>query len=154
MLLFRKYHKILIMIKLFILSTACQLQESTKIHGILYLENRIKQLKVNEDNTNDVIKLIGQPHTKSIENNDTWIYVERILTRGSYHKLGKEVLKTNNVAVLKFDKFGVLKSKKLYDKEKINKINFNSNKTENNLNKKSFVEKFLSSVKAKMYGNK
>ena len=154
MLFFSKYHKNLLLINIFIFFVGCQLQEPSKIHGILYLENRIKQLKVNENNTNDVIKLIGQPHTKSIENSDTWIYVERILTRGSYHKLGKEVLKTNNVAVLKFDKFGVLKSKKLYDKEKINKINFNSSKTENTLNKKSFVEKFLSSVKSKMYGNK
>jgi len=154
MLFISKYHKNLLLIKFFILLVGCQLQEPTKIHGILYLENRIKQLKVNTDNTNDVIQLIGQPHTKSIDNDKTWIYVERILTRGSYHKLGKDVLKTNNVAVLKFDKFGILKSKTLYDKEKINKINFNSNKTDNKITQKSFVEKFLSSVKAKMYGNK
>jgi len=153
MLLF-KYHKNLLLIKFFIILVGCQLQEPAKIHGILYLENRIKQLKVNEDNTNDVIQLIGQPHTKSIDSDNTWIYIERILIRGSYHKLGKDVLKTNNVAVLKFDKFGILKSKTLYDREKINKIKFSSNKTENEITKKSFVEKFLSSVKAKMYGNK
>ena len=154
MLFFSKYHKKLLLIKLFIILAGCQLQEPTKIHGILYLENRIKQLKVNKDNTNDVIQLIGQPHTKSIDNDNTWIYVERILTRGSYHKLGKDVLKTNNVAVLKFDKFGVLESKNLYDKENIKKINFNSRKTDNKRTQKSFVEKFLSSVKSKMYGNK
>ena len=154
MLLFSKYHKNLILIKVFLLIAGCQLQEQSKIHGILYLENRIKQLKVNKHNTNDVINKIGHPHTKSIDNENTWIYVERILTRGSYHKLGKEILKTNNVAVLKFDKFGVLKSKDLYDKDKINKMKFNENKTQNKLTKKSFVEKFLSSVKAKMYGNR
>ena len=154
MLFFSKYHKNLILINFFILIAGCQLQEPSKIHGILYLENRIKQLKVNKDNTNDVIQLIGQPHTKSIDSDKTWIYVERILTRGSYHKLGKEVLRTNNVAVLKFDKFGVLKSKTLYDKEKINKIKFNPNRTNNKITQKSFVEKFLSSVKAKMYGKK
>ena len=153
MLFFSKYHKKLLLIKLFIILAGCQLQEPTKIHGILYLENRIKQLKVNKDNTNDVIKLIGQPHTKSIDTDKTWIYIERILTKGSYHKLGKDVLKTNNVAVLKFDKFGVLKSKTLYDKNKINKIKSKNNKTENEITKKSFVEKFLSSVKTKMYGN-
>jgi len=153
MLFFFKYHKNLLLINIFIFLIGCQLQEPTKIHGILYLENRIKQLKVNKDNTNDVIKLIGQPHTKSIDTDKTWIYIERILTKGSYHKLGKDVLKTNNVAVLKFDKFGVLKSKTLYDKNKINKIKFKNNKTENEITKKSFVEKFLSSVKTKMYGN-
>jgi len=153
MLFFFKYHKNLLLINIFIFLIGCQLQEPTKIHGILYLENRIKQLKVNKDNTNDVIKLIGQPHIKSIDTDKTWIYIERILTKGSYHKLGKDVLKTNNVAVLKFDKFGVLKSKTLYDKNKINKIKFKNNKTENEITKKSFVEKFLSSVKTKMYGN-
>ena len=150
---FSKYHKILILVNVFILLIGCQLQEPSKVHGILYLENRIKQLKVNKDNTNDVINKIGHPHTKSIDNENTWIYIERILTRGSYHKLGKDVLKTNNVAVLKFDKFGVLKSKTLYDKNKINKIKFKNNKTANDITKKSFVEKFLSSVKTKMYGN-
>mgnify|MGYP006440330607 FL=1 len=153
MLFFFKYHKNLLLINIFIFLIGCQLQEPTKIHGILYLENRIKQLKVNKDNTNDVIQLIGQPHTKSIDTDKTWIYIERILTKGSYHKLGKDVLKTNNVAVLKFDKFGVLKSKTLYDKNKINKIKFKNNKTANDITKKSFVEKFLSSVKTKMYGN-
>ena len=153
MLFFFKYHKNLLLINIFIFLIGCQLQEPTKIHGILYLENRIKQLKVNKDNTNDVIQLIGQPHTKSIDNDKIWIYIERILTKGSYHKLGKDVLKTNNVAVLKFDKFGVLKSKTLYDKNKINKIKFKNNKTANDITKKSFVEKFLSSVKTKMYGN-
>jgi len=154
MLFLFKYHKKLLLIKLFIILVGCQLQEPSKIHGILYLENRIKQLKVNKNNTNDVIQLIGQPHTKSIDDDKTWIYIERILTRGSYHKLGKNVLKTNNVAVLKFDKFGILKNKTLYDREKINKIKFNTNKTENEITKKSFVEKFLSSVKTKMYGGK
>ena len=153
MLFFFKYHKNLLLINIFIFLIGCQLQEPTKIHGILYLENRIKQLKVNKVNTNDVIQLIGQPHTKSIDTDKTWIYIERILTKGSYHKLGKDVLKTNNVAVLKFDKFGVLKSKTLYDKNKINKIKFKNNKTANDITKKSFVEKFLSSVKTKMYGN-
>ena len=153
MLFFSKYHKNLLLINIFIFLIGCKLQEASKVHGILYLENRIKQLKVNKDNTNDVIQLIGQPHTKSIDTDKTWIYIERILTKGSYHKLGKDVLKTNNVAVLKFDKFGVLKSKTLYDKNKINKIKFKNNKTENEITKKSFVEKFLSSVKTKMYGN-
>lgn len=151
---FFKYHKNLILIKTFIILFGCQLQEPTKVHGILYLENRIKQLKVDKHNTNDVINKVGLPHTKSIDNENIWIYVERILTRGAYHKLGKEVLKTNNVVVLKFDKFGILKSKELYDKDKIKRIKFNTTRTENKLTQKSFVEKFLSSVKAKMYGNK
>jgi len=130
------------------------LQEPTKNHGIMFLENRSNQLIVNKSNKNDVIKIIGQPHSKSINDDDIWIYLERTLTKGKYHKLGKHVLKKNNTLLLKFDKFGILKSKKIYDKNNTNKIAFSEKKTKNELSKKSFVESFLSSVKQKMYGNR
>ena len=83
-----------------------------------------------------------------------WIYLERTLSKGKYHKLGRHVLKSNNILVLTFDKYGVLESKDLYDKENIKKISFTKAQTENDLAKKSFVENFLSSIKAKMYGNR
>jgi len=141
-------------IVLFIILAGCQLQEPTKSHGIMFLENRSNQLIVNKSNKNDVIKIIGQPHSKSINDDDIWIYLERTLTKGKYHKLGKHVLKKNNTLLLKFDKFGILKSKKIYDKNNTNKIAFSEKKTKNELSKKSFVESFLSSVKQKMYGNR
>ena len=94
------------------------------------------------------------PHSKSINDISEWIYIERILTKGKYHKLGRHVLKTNNVLVLKFNKYGVLTSKKLYDKESIRNMKFSEKKTENKLTKKSFVGSFLSSIKQKMYGEK
>ena len=130
------------------------MQEPTKNHGIVFLENRSNQLIVNKSNKNDVIKIIGQPHSKSINDDDIWIYLERTLTKGKYHKLGQHVLKNNNTLLLKFDKFGILKSKKIYDKNNTNKIAFSEKKTQNELNKKSFVESFLSSIKQKMYGNR
>jgi len=132
----------------------CQLQEPSKNHGILFLENRTKKLEVNKNNKNDVLKVIGQPHTKSISNEDNWIYIERVLTKGSYHKLGKNVLKTNNVLILTFDKFGILKSKNLLNKNDINKLKFSKKITDNNLSKQSFVQSFLNSVKSKMYQNR
>ena len=98
-----------------------------------------------------VIKLIGQPHTKSISNEDNWIYIERVLSKGSYHQLGKNVLKTNNVLILTFNKYGVLVDKNLLNKNDINKMRFTKKITDNNLSKKSFVQSFLSSVKSKMY---
>jgi hypothetical protein len=36
----------------------------------------------------------------------------------------------------------------------MNKLKFSNMATENELSKKSFVEKFLNSIKAKMYGNR
>ena len=107
---------------------------------------------IEKHNKNDVVKLMGQPHTRSFDDEDNWLYIERVLTKGKYHKLGKHVLKSNNVLELSFDKYGVLKSKKLYDKNNINTVKFSKKETENKLAKKSFVETFLSSVKSKMYG--
>ena len=149
-----KNHFNRIFIVLFIILTACQLQEPTKNHGIVFLENRSNKLVINKSNKNDVIKIIGRPHSKSINDDDIWIYVERILSKGKYHKLGQHVLKKNNTLVLKFDEFGILKSKKIYDKNNTNKIVFSEKVTKNELSKKSFVESFLSSVKQKMYGNR
>tara|TARA_Y100000389_G_C17374556_1_gene470930 strand:- start:365 stop:820 length:456 start_codon:yes stop_codon:yes gene_type:complete len=145
------FHFKYILIPSLIILNACQLQEPTKSHGILFLENRAKQIKININNKNDVIKLIGQPHTKSISNEDNWIYIERVLSKGSYHQLGKNVLKTNNVLILTFNKYGVLVDKNLLNKNDINKMRFTKKITDNNLSKKSFVQSFLSSVKAKMY---
>ena len=138
----------------FIILIGCQLQEPTKKHGILFLENRSAQLKLNKDNKNDVLKLIGNPHTKSVSATDDWIYIERVLTKGSYYKLGKTVVKANNVLVLTFDKYGILNEKSFLTKDDLNDLKFTKEVTGNSLSKKSFVTSFLASIKTKMYGNK
>ena len=135
----------------FILSN-CQLKEPKKSHGINFLENREKVLIIGKTNKNDVIKLIGYPHTVSIKNDDTWIFFERTITRGKLVKLGQNVLKNNNLLELKFNKYGVLKNKKIYSKDDMKKIKYSEVATENNISQKSFVGKFLSSIRQKMYG--
>tara|TARA_Y100001958_G_C21183655_1_gene513121 strand:+ start:823 stop:1290 length:468 start_codon:yes stop_codon:yes gene_type:complete len=148
-----KNHGFINIILFLIFLNACQLQEPSKNHGLLFLENRSNKLIVNQTNKNDIIKMMGKPHSTSINDDNTWFYIERTLTKGKYHKLGKNILKTNNILVLNFDKYGVLKIKEFLDKEDLQKINFSKAKTENELTKKSFVEKFLSSIKQKMYSN-
>ena len=100
---------------------------------------------------NDVLRVVGNPHSKSISNKNEWIYIERVLTKGKFFKLGKNVLKKNDILVLSFDKYGILKEINFYDKNSKNKIAFSTNTTENNVSQKSFVEKFLQSIKTKMY---
>ena len=56
--------------------------------------------------------------------------------------------------MLEFDKYGILKEKKLLNKYDKNKISFSKKNTENELSQKSFVERFLSSVREKMYRNR
>ena len=149
-----KHHKFIIIILFFIISNGCTFQEASKNHGIVFLENRSKKLTVNKSNKNDVIKIFGQPHSKSISDKSEWMYIERVLVKGEYHKLGKHILKSNNVLILNFDKYGVLKNKRLMDKSDKKKVAFSDKETKNELSQKSFVERFLSSVRSKMYRNK
>ena len=135
----------------FILLSDCQLKDPIKSHGIIYLENRSNKLEVKKTNKNDVIKIIGKPHIRDIETQETWIYFERILTKGKFHKLGKHVLSENNVLILDFNKYGILENKNFLDKKNMNELNFSELNTENVLTKKSFVQKFLQSVRQKMY---
>ena len=97
---------------------------------------------------------MGQPHSKSINDENEWIYIERVLSKGEFHRLGQNILKENNVLVLGFNKYGVLIEKKFLDKNNIEDITFSKKTTENQLSKKSFIQSFLQSVKTKMYGNK
>jgi outer membrane protein assembly factor BamE (lipoprotein component of BamABCDE complex) len=150
---FFKNHNILPAI-LFLILIGCQLQEPTKTHGILFLENRSNQLTVKKNNKNDVLKLIGSPHSRSFNNEDEWIYIERVLTKGSFHKLGQNVIKSNNVLVLSFNKYGILNSKNFLNQGDLNQLSFSKSITDNDLSKKSFVESFLSSIKSKMYSNR
>ena len=153
MLIRSKHFLNILLLAVSIILLNCQLQEPINNHGILFLENRSNQLEVNSNNKNDVIKLMGNPHTKSIDKVD-WIYIERVLTKGSYHKLGKNVVKTNNVLILSFNKYGILNNKKFLNKNDLNKLEFSKDITVNNLSKKSFIQSFLASVKSKMYRNR
>ncbi len=149
---FFKNHNIIIVV--FFLFLSCQFQEPTNKHGILYLENRSSQLQIQKHNKNDVVKLLGTPHAKSLKDNDKWIYIERVFTKGEFHKLGQNVLKTNNVLVLSFNRYGILNKKNFLDKNDINKLKFSKKNTENDLAETSFVESFLNSIKSKMYSNR
>ena len=150
---FFKNHICIFTILFFILS-GCNLQDPNKTHGIVFLENRAAKLIINKTNKNDTINLIGQPQIKGNDADNTWIYLERTLAKGKFHKLGKHILVDNNVLVLEFNKYGVLRSKELLKKEDIKKLEFAKEKTVNDLSKTSFVQSFLESVKQKMYSNR
>ena len=150
----RKHYEIFYIILFSFFLNNCQLKEPNKAHGINFLENREKILIIGKTNKNDVIKLIGNPHSTSITNKDTWIFFERKHAKGKLIKFGQTVLKTNNVLELEFDKYGILINKKIYTKDNMRKVKYSSKETENNISQQSFVGKFLSSIKQKMYQKK
>ena len=144
-------NKYIYLLGIFLIFTiGCQQNEVIKTHGVAYLKKREKLIIVNQSNKNDTISILGQPSTKGMVNDNLWIYIERTRTRGKLLKLGRNYLKKNNVLVLEYDKYGILRKKEFYNKEKMNKISFNKNITENEIRKENFIHSFLSSVRQKM----
>ena len=142
----------LLLVLFFIIS--CQRNEIIKTHGISYLEKREKLIVVNKSNKNDVIQIFGQPSTKGMTNDNLWIYIERTLTRGKLTKLGRNYLKKNNALVLEFDKYGILRKKEFYNKDKMKRLTFTKKITENEIRKENFIYSFLSSIRQKMEAKK
>ena len=105
---------------------------------------------MDKSNKNDTLKVLGQPATKGMTNNNVWIYIERTRTRGKLLKLGRNYLKKNNVLVLEFNDYGILSTKKFYDKDNMNRIEFVQGTTENEIRQENFIYSFLSSVRQKM----
>ena len=108
----------------------------------------MKKIEVNSTNTNDIIKIFGEPSTKSTFDNDIWIYIERKIT--NTHLLGKRELVINNVLVLEIDERGLLAKIDFYNIEDMNKINFDKQKTEISYKKRNFIYDFLSSMRQKV----
>ncbi len=115
-----------------------------------FLEKKDKKLIINESNRNDILKILGQPSTKSSFDNDVWIYIERKITTGSIYKFGKRELSVNNVLVLEINQDGLLATKKLYRKSDMNNIEFDQSSTQGIYSKRSFVYDFLSSMRQKI----
>ena len=141
--------KIFFIIILFIL-TNCSLNRVVIHHGVHNLDKKQLKLKVNVTNKNEIIQLIGPPSTKSTFDNDIFIYMEKKTSSAKITKLGKKELLANNVLVLELDNKGILVAKKFYNKEDMNKINFDKTTTGVNFSKKSFVYNFLSSLRQKI----
>ena len=142
-----KYIKLAIII--FTISN-CSIKENVEHHGVHMLETKNSKLKVNVDNKNDVIKLLGPPILESSFDNNVLFYIERKITTGNLYKLGKRDIKINNVLVVELDNRGILVKKNLYDLNDMNSINLVKNVTEVDYQKTSFVYDFLSSMRQKI----
>ena len=140
----------IVIITIFLLISNCTLNKVVKHHGVHFLDKKQEKLILSTTNKNDIIKILGPPSTKSTFDNDVWIYIERKSSKGPIYKLGKEMLLVNNVLVLEINDMGLLTSKKFYDKEKMNDIEFVKNSTDSVYTKRSFVYDFLSSMRQKI----
>ena len=132
-----------------LVATSCSVKQIDKYHGVAFLEKKQKELSINQSNKNDIIKILGAPSTKSILEDDLWIYIENRKSKSSLIKLGKEIVLTSNILVLEIDKKGILKNKRFYNIDDQNKINFNDDKTKMS-DKDSFIFSVMSSLRQKI----
>ena len=134
----------------FFLITSCTINNVVKKHGVTNLEKKQKNLIILEANKNDIQEILGPPSSKSVFDNDLWIYIEREITNDKLLKLGKEKLITNNVLFLEIDSKGLLVNKSFYDINEMNETKLSKLSTEAKYTKKSFIYDFLSSMRQKI----
>ena len=108
----------------------------------------MKKIQVNTTNKNDLVKIFGEPSTKSTFDNDVWIYIERKITNP--HFLGKRELIVNNVLVLEIDNRGLLAKIDFYNIDDMNKLKFDKDNTDITFSKRDFIYDFLSSMRQKI----
>ena len=135
---------------IFFFITSCSFNKVIKKHGVRNLEKKHEDLVVNISNSNDIVRFLGPPSSKSSFDNDLWIFIEREITHEKIIKLGKEKLLTNNVLILEINNLGMLVKKEFYNINDMNELTLSNMKTESKYTKKSFVYDFLSSMRQKI----
>ena len=143
-------NKILYIFLILITVTNCAPKKVVKHHGVPFLEKKQNSLVLNESNKNDVIKILGNPSTKSFFDDNIWIYIERKQTQSELINLGKMEIYKDDVLVVEFDDLGILKNKKLNDINKMENIMIAKETTENVNKNKSFLYDFMSSMRQKI----
>ena len=134
----------------FLILVNCNLNKVNNTHGALNLKEKHDELIINQSNKNDIMILLGPPSTKSQFNVNKWFYMERKITNTSLITLGQKKIYENNVLVLELDQNGLLVNKEIMDMEKMNELKFSKNSTGTEFKGKSFLFKFMSSVREKI----
>src|SRR6056300_1452529 len=142
--------KILYIIFLSLIVTNCSFKTVVKHHGIPFLEKKQSSLTINKTNKNGIIKILGNPSTKSKFDNDVWIYIERKQTQSKLTNLGRMKIYKNDVLVLEIDNYGILKKKEVYNKDDMKNIKMVKSTTQAGFKKNSFVYDFMLSMRQKI----
>ena len=144
------FHKILLFI-LFLVILGCSASKISKSHGTVGIEDKYSLLKLNENNSNDIVSLLGPPSTKSKFDKNLWIYIERKKVKKSIFKLGKEKYISNNVLALKINNKGLLIDKKIYKLEDMDdNFKFSEDVTSISYKNNSFIYNLLSTIKQRI----
>ena len=142
--------KIILFISIFLLITNCNLQQNVEHHGVHMLEEKVKKLTRNEDNKNDVIRVLGPPSVESNFDNDLMFFIERKILVKGLTRLGKRQILTNNVLIAEVNNRGILVKKEFIDLNQMNDLDISNRITQIDYQKTSFIYDFLSSMRQKV----
>ena len=142
--------KLLYIILFSLIVANCAFKQVVKHHGVPFLEKKQSSLVVNKTNKNDIMKILGNPSTKSKFDNDIWIYIERKQTQSKLSNLGKMKIYKNDVLVLELDNLGILKKKEFYNKDDMKNLKFVKATTETGFQRDTFIYNFMSSMRQKI----
>ena len=142
--------KFLLFIPIFLIITNCNLKQNIEHHGVHLLEKKNEKLRINENNKNDVFKILGPPSVQSSFDNDLMFYIERKISTQGMYKLGKRKILKNNVLIVQIDNRGILVKKEFINLNQMNDIEISKKITEIDYQKSTFIYDFLSSMRQKV----
>ena len=134
----------------FIFIINCTGNKVSNYHGTKKLDTAYKNIKLNETNKNDLIKLMGPPSTVSDFDKNKWLYIERLKTTQSIIKLGKQKLMKSNVLIVELNNKGIIINKKLLNLENMNDIKYLEDTTEKDFKNNNFMYGVLTSLREKI----
>lgn len=125
---------------------SCTLNKIDNIHGISNLKNKIKLIKINSSNKNDVNLILGPTVLEDKETNK-WLYFE---VRETKNKFGKKNIYVNDYVEIFFDKYNITKKIELYDLNNMKKIKFTKEITKSYAIKDTFSKNLFNSTRKRM----
>ena len=141
--------KIIIIIILFF-TLSCSTNKVSQNHGYKALESKYDKIFINKTNKNDVVTIIGPPSTVSDFNENKWFYIERKKTNQSLIKLGIKKIEKNNILIVEFNQFGILKNKELIDLTKMKDVKYVKSITTKDFQNKNFFYNIFTSLREKI----
>ena len=141
--------KNIIFIILFFLTLNCSLNKVSNTHGFRFVEAKYDKIILNKTNKNDLRSIIGPPSSIS-KFGDVWFYIERKKSSQSFLKLGKKRITNNNILILEFNSYGVVKEKNLLNLDDMNDLKIADKKTFKKFKQDNLVYNLLSTLKEKI----
>lgn len=129
---------------IFIVFLNCNIKNKEDFHGISNLRLKINEIKINETNQNDIIKLFGVPILKDSYDKNIWSYYE---IKKKTNIFGNKKIILHDVVILKFNNLGLITNYETYDINSLNNLVISEEYTQSKALDESALKSILSTTK-------